>query len=57
LVYLSVKDEDELNYWKQHLEWERIEYSEFREPDIGNKLTTIACLSDGKIFKRLKLLN
>jgi hypothetical protein len=32
-----------------------LQYAEFREPDIGNQLTAIACLTDNGIFKKLKL--
>jgi hypothetical protein len=33
-----------------------MEFAEFREPDIENQLTAIACLSDGKVFNNLKLV-
>lgn len=33
-----------------------LQFSIFREPDIGNKITAIACLTDDyKIFKNFKL--
>ena len=32
------------------------DFSEFKEPDLGNKLTAIACENDGKLFKNLKLV-
>lgn len=28
----------------------------FREPDIGNEMTALACLSDHKLFRGLKLM-
>jgi len=56
LVYLGVRDEDELAYWGEKLDRKNIRWTGFREPDIGNQLTAIACLSDGKVFSNLKLL-
>lgn len=50
LIYLKAN----INYWKQKLDREGIEYSEFREPDLGDKVTAIATLNDGEIFKHLK---
>ena len=32
------------------------DFSEFKEPDLGNKLTAIALESDGRIFRNLKLI-
>ena len=32
------------------------DFSEFKEPDLGNKLTAIALESDGRMFKNLKLV-
>jgi len=40
----------------EKLEYKDIKFSAFREPDIGNEITAIACLCDGKIFSNLKLL-
>lgn len=56
LVYLGVPDLESLERWKQKLEFKEKPHSEFREPDIGNEITAIACVSDGKIFSKLKLL-
>jgi len=56
LVYLGVNDENELLDWKERLDFKNKKYTEFREPDIGNQLTAIATLTEGKIFKNLKLL-
>lgn len=57
LIYLGVNDEEELNYWCNKLNEKGFEWAGFREPDIGNELTGIACLSDGREFKRLKLIS
>ena len=56
LVYLGVDDENELLNWKERLDFKNSKYAEFREPDIGNQLTAVAVLTDGKIFKKLKLI-
>jgi len=56
LVYLGVDKEQDLVDWKDKLNYKNIKYAEFREPDIGNELTAIAALADGKIFKKLKLI-
>lgn len=56
LVYLGVEDESILTNWKSKLSMREKSHIEFREPDIGDQMTAIACLDDGKIFSRLKLL-
>ena len=56
LVYLGVKDENELKDWVWKLEIKNIPYTIFREPDIGDEITSIATVCDGKIFKKLNLL-
>ena len=32
------------------------DFSEFKEPDLNNKLTAIAIENDGRLFKNLKLV-
>ena len=56
MVYLGVDNEEELGIWKDKLRIRGLEYVEFREPDIGNQITAIACLNDNGVFKKLKLL-
>jgi hypothetical protein len=56
LVYLGVNNENELLDWKERLSFRNMRYAAFREPDIGNQLTAVATLTDGKIFKKLKCL-
>ena len=56
LIYLGTRDEEELKLYRDKLLYRGIRYAEFREPDIGNQLTAIACLHDGNIFSKLKLL-
>ena len=56
LIYLEARDEEDLEFWGMKLSRKGLEWTGFREPDLGNQLTAIACLSDGKPFKKLKLL-
>jgi len=56
LIYVNVKDEDDLIKWSYKLSDYKLNYVEFREPDINNELTVIACLTNTKIFKNLKLV-
>lgn len=56
LVFLEAEN---LIKWKQKLELRSLEYTEFIEPDLNNKLTSLAVLADGrqgKLFKKLKLI-
>ena len=52
LIYLSANVE----LWKCRLLSKGKKISEFHEPDLGNKLTSICCVDNGNIFKRLPLL-
>jgi len=57
LVYLGVKDELDLKKWIFRLEETKNKFEVFREPDIGNQITSIATVvDDEKIFKRLRLI-
>ncbi len=57
LVYLGVNDEEELEKWIFKLDMKSIEYSIFKEPDIGNQITSLATTVDNeKIFSKLRLL-
>jgi hypothetical protein len=56
LVYLGVKNEDELRRWKYKLSGIGLAYSEFKEPDMENEITAISCVSSGEIFSKLRLL-
>lgn len=42
--------------WTIKLDYKDIKWIDFREPDIDNQRTVIACLTDSKIFSHLKLL-
>jgi hypothetical protein len=56
LIYLGVPNEFSLYRWADKLDRKGIEWMGFREPDIGNQLTAIASVNDGRIFKNLELL-
>ena len=54
LIYLGVKNENELEKWKYKIR--KFPHAIFREPDIDNQMTAIAVVSDCKMFKNLRLL-
>lgn len=56
LVYLGVKNQIQLENWIHKLTCNGVDYSEFREPDIGNEVTAIATLGQDNIFKGLNLM-
>jgi len=56
LVYLAVRDEEELAFWGDKLTWRGVSWTGFREPDIGNEMTAIACVTNGNVFSKLSLV-
>ena len=52
LIFLSVKDENELKNFIRKLENERVKFSVFREPDINNQITAVT-LEPGQVSDRL----
>jgi hypothetical protein len=50
-----VDNEQELMNWILKVETKGLKWAEFREPDIGNQMTAIACLTDTNVFSKLKL--
>ncbi len=61
LIYLSVKNEDELLDWGYKLATLDVPFSSFTEPDIGDQTTAIAAVDCSEkrlsgLFKRLNLL-
>lgn len=54
IVCLAVKDLEALEFWQDKLQMKGYKFSKFREPDIGNQLTSIACATDSKIFSKLE---
>ena len=59
LILLGVGNEQELQDWAERLTWRGLSYSMFREPDIGDQMTALACApspEDRKLFRSLKLI-
>jgi hypothetical protein len=56
MIALSVKDKYKLEYWKHKLDFLGIVSAAFYEPDIGNEMTAIACVSEEETFKSFKLV-
>ena len=56
LIYLRVKDENELVSWGERLTNKGLKWFGFKEPDIGDQLTAISVLSDGNLFRGIRLL-
>jgi len=56
LIYLGVKNLNQLEKLKYKLGIENIKYIEFREPDLNNEVTAIASDIDCKHFERLNLI-
>lgn len=53
LIYLSA----DVNKWKSKLSFYGIDFTEFKEPDLGNRTTSLAVLGHDKLFKKLKLIS
>lgn len=56
MIYLGVKDEHSLKQWSKKLDDDNIKHSTFFEPDIGDELTALSIIDDGKRFSNLPLL-
>jgi len=56
LIYLGMKDEDELSFWGDKMKLRGMDWVGFREPDRNNELTAIATVGDGKYLAQIKLL-
>lgn len=56
LVYLGVKNLKALETWIWKLELKQIPHSIFREPDIGNEVTSVAIVGHDEEFKHLQTL-
>lgn len=59
MILLGVEDEKSLKQWIAKLEFERIPFSAFVEPDIGDQVTAIAInpSANASVFKELRLLS
>lgn len=56
LVYINIGTASALEQWKSKIYYKDMSYSEFKEPDLNNETTAIACLTDKKLFNGLPLL-
>lgn len=56
LIYLSVKNEQELIKVAIKCQYRMLDVSSFREPDLDNALTSVVTYSDSPFFKKFKLL-
>jgi len=57
LVYLAVKDKNELSWWEHKLHKKSIAHISFKEPDLNDEPTALAAVTGSEdIFKKLKLL-
>lgn len=55
VVFLKVRDENELVSIENKLKEDSVTYSFFREPDIGNQITAIALFGEKNMFTNLTL--
>jgi hypothetical protein len=53
LIYLSA----DVEKWKRKLMLLGISFTEFKEPDLGYKTTSLAVLGHDSLFKKLKLIS
>lgn len=53
LIYLKA----DIQKWITKLEYLGIDYTQFREPDLGDKTTSLAILGNEKLFKKLELMS
>ena len=53
LIYLSA----DVEKWKRKLMLLGINFTEFKEPDLGYKTTSLAVLGHDSLFKKLKLIS
>lgn len=56
LVYLGVRNELELEYWKNKIIRSGDKVVSFREPDRNNEITAIAAECSSSLVKQLRLL-
>lgn len=52
LIYVSA----DVMQWKEKLDILEIDYTEFCEPDLDNKVTALAVLNNDRLFKKLRLV-
>ncbi len=55
LVYVTVPNLEHLHIWMRKCTQNGLVGTGFKEPDINNEITAIACLTDGNLFDKLPL--
>ena len=55
ILFLGVRNLIELRAWEVELRENYKVFSVFREPDLDNQETTLACYDTGEIFRKLPL--
>ena len=53
LIYLKA----DIKLWRERLSILQRDFTMFKEPDLGNRVTSLALLDDGLLFKKLKLIS
>ena len=53
LIYLSA----DISKWKRKLNSYDVDYTEFREPDLDDKVTALAVFGHEQLFKKLKTVS
>lgn len=57
LVYLNVGSMQDLQRWIDKIYYKDLDFATFKEPDLDNEVTAVACLTDKRnIFNNLPLL-
>ncbi len=54
LIYLGIPNENVLKLWTQKLTVMNKTWTGFREPDLQNQLTAVACISTEEPFRKLQ---
>jgi hypothetical protein len=56
IVVAVVPSAERLTLLCKKLDSKLVKYTKFHEPDMANRLTAIACLTDSNIFDKFKLM-
>ena len=55
MVFLGIPNERVMEMWTQRLTRHNKNWVGFREPDLKDQLTAVACVDTGEVFKHLRL--
>lgn len=56
LIYLRVKDEEELQIWNQRFAELGVNQTPFQEPDLDNEMTALAVISTPEVEKLMSVM-